>query len=233
MGSAQSAPCAMAHRDGCGGGGEASGLSIPPCLSSLAPAAAGRAVPQRPEARRRRRGGRHDAGGGSCAGHGDHPCRRRPHAAGAVRAGECGVPIDRCLLHTAPRSPAAAGDKVPPSAHAVPALTRAHNTHMCNKPPPLPRCRCPQHGLDRLPVVDAARRCVGILTRSDFFWTLVSRDDVRGPAAAHQCSSGCAWRLPCLKRVLLTPPRLACPGFVPSLQVVDNDESESQLTWHS
>jgi hypothetical protein len=55
-------------------------------------------------------------------------------------------------------------------------------------PPPPP----PQHGLDRLPVVDAARRCVGILTRSDFFWTLVGA-----------CARGVA------------PPPPACPGVVP------------------
>lgn len=39
-----------------------------------------------------------------------------------------------------------------------------------DKWPPLP---VPQKGLDRVPVTDAAGRCVGVISRSDLFWALV------------------------------------------------------------
>jgi hypothetical protein len=58
------------------------------CPFPLPPrAAAGRAVPQRLEARRRHRGGCHDARGGGGAGDAVDSRRRRPHAAGAARGG--------------------------------------------------------------------------------------------------------------------------------------------------
>lgn len=41
-----------------------------------------------------------------------------------------------------------------------------------------------QKGLDRLPVVDDCGRCVGILTRTDMFWTLATDNDDAGSVFA-------------------------------------------------
>ena len=188
------APCLAAHAPPRGGlpPQPTPSPSLSPCphltlLSSLCPlpfqtppAASGHHLEERLPPGRRRRAGRHDRRRGGGAPQGRHPRRSGADAAGGSRAGGVSGCVCVCVCvgagpaalyaaccTAAPLPPASRGPR-PPHRRAPPAL------------PALPR----RNDLDRLPVVDPAGRCVGIVTRTDMFWTLVRRGGGGGAAAS-------------------------------------------------